>query len=191
MGFIVIARTDLQEESTMQQPHTPKGLETYLHKRIKELTDIEGDLARAGHINAQFSRYGKVTLIFLGAFVATKEVANQLLGVNSGINLVIFTVAGLLVAVIAGLEAAFKWENTATVLKGLTADCQKVIREATYITYEIDLKNTDDEKIKDLENTIATVNKGLDTIYSNATALGINLVRDLEERKKSSTTGNS
>jgi hypothetical protein len=169
----------------MQQ--TINDLVNYLEKCIKEFKDIEAVLARAAHNNAQFSRYGKVALIFLGAFVTTKEVANQLLGANNGINLVIFTVAGLLVAVIAGLEAAFKWENSAVELKGLAGNCQKNIREATYNLYKVDFMETDKEKLEALENIIDTVNKNLDEVYSKSTTLGINIVREIK-LKKSSTT---
>ena len=87
-------------------------------------------------------------------------------------------------AVIAGLEAAFKWENNAIELKALAGNCQNYFREATYNKQKIEILTTDGEKLKELVQTIDMVNKDLEAIYSKATALGINLVRDLEKRRK-------
>ena len=169
----------------MQQTNT--DLENYLTKCLEEFTALEAVLARIAEINSLFSAIGKVVLIFLGALVTTKEVANHLLGADNAINLVFFTLAGLLIVVIAGLEAAFKWEKSATELKGLAGSCQKNIREGKYQLHKVQFMETDDEKRKALEIIIDTVNKNLDEIYSKSEALGINVVREIKLQKLPTT----
>ena len=169
----------------MQQMLT--DLETYLGKCLDEFKTLEAVLARAAEINSLLSAVGKVVLIFLGAFVTTREVANQLLGANSGFTLVIFTFAGVLIAVIAGLEAAFKWEKSAVELKSLAGSCQKEIRDGTYQLHKAHLLEIDGEKCVAIEKIIDLVNEHLDDIYTKSATLGINVVREVK-LKQSQTT---
>ena len=169
----------------MQQTIT--DLESYLQKCLEELKMLEAILARAGEINSLFSAIGKVVLIFLGAFVTTKEVANQLLGATNGINIVIFTLAGLLVAVIAGLESAFKWEKSATELKSLAGTCQKYIREGKYRLAKVHLMEFDEKRQEAIEALVDDVNKHLEDIYEKSATLGINVVREITLNKSQAT----
>src|SRR6516165_8811073 len=100
------------------------GLENYLSAILQKLSDAETALARDAERNSLLGATGKVVLILLGAFVATKEVANQLFGASNAWNIVIYTLVGLAVSVIAGLDAAFKWTQSSSDLKSLAATCQ-------------------------------------------------------------------
>lgn len=119
--------------------------------------------------------------------MTTKEVANQLLTATNGINIVIFTLAGLLIAVIAGLEAAFKWEKSATELKSLAGTCQKYIREGKYRLAKVHLMELDENRQKAIEALVDDVNKHLDDIYEKSTTLGINVVREITLNKLQTT----
>lgn len=159
------------------------GLEDYIKQILKELGDTEASLAKDAEWNSKFSAIGKVVLIFLGAFVATKEAASQLLGANSIANTLIFTVAGLLIAVIAGLDAAFKWEKASADLKSLAATCRINMREGEselQKAYEI---TTDNDKRDSLEKLVDELTDKLDDIYIKAATLGINIALEIQPKK--------
>jgi hypothetical protein len=169
-----------QEGRMMQQTNT--DLENYLKNLLQEFKAVELVLAGDAEWNSKFSAIGKVVLIILGAVVATKDVANQLWSANNIANTLIFTLAGLVIAVIAGLQAGFKWEQSATELKGLAGSCQKNIREGNYQLHRVQFMETDGEKRTELEKTIETLNKNLDEIYSKSEALGINVPLEIKHK---------
>src|SRR5262245_55105808 len=100
------------------------GLENFLNEKLQMIKYRETILARDAERNSLFAAIGKVVLILLGAFVATREVASQLFGASNIWNIVIFTLVGLAISVIAGLDAAFKWTQSSSDLKSLAATCQ-------------------------------------------------------------------
>jgi hypothetical protein len=68
--------------------------------------------------------------VILGAFSASKAVADQLFGTDSAGTLVAYSLAGVLTAAIAGLEAAFRWDRRSGDLGTLAALCVAHMREA-------------------------------------------------------------
>jgi hypothetical protein len=176
-----------KDESKMQQQTT--GLEDYIKQILKELSNAGASLAKDAEWNSKFSAIGKVLLIFLGAFVATKEALNQLLGANSTANILIITVAGLAISVIAGLDAAFKWEKASADLKGLATTCQiskKGGESELQKAYEI---TTDNDKRDALEKLVDNLTKNLEDIYVNAATLGINIVLEIQPKKMGAQNG--
>lgn len=165
-------------------PQNFTGLEVCINLFIEDLSDAEAALAGDAEWNSLFSAFGKVLLIFLGAFVATKEVASQLFGANNTANIVIFTLAGLVIAVIAGLDAAFKWEKASADLKSLAAACRVGILNGRSELQKALGQPTDEEKRDALEKLLDSLNKNLNDIYSKSATLGINVAREVTRRKK-------
>jgi hypothetical protein len=64
----------------------------------------------------------RIVLISLGALTATKAAADQLWGAESAGVVTSYALIGVLVATIAGLLAAFKWEDNAAQLRLLVAE---------------------------------------------------------------------
>ncbi len=97
--------------------------------RQRELHSVTAILANVAARRAQWATASKVVVIALGAFAATKSAADQLLGATSHIAMVTYTLLGLVIATVAGLEAAFKNEVTAAELRILAAAGQSTVRQ--------------------------------------------------------------
>src|SRR3954453_16199834 len=104
-------------------------LQSGINARQQELQIVTDLLAKEAQKMATLASIIKVSLILLGAFVATREVANQILGTSNLAPIIIYTVIGLLITILAGLEAAFKWEGKSTELRTLAALCQATLRQ--------------------------------------------------------------
>jgi hypothetical protein len=164
------------------------GLEDYIQQKLLgEFMYAEVSLSIDAEWNSKFSAIGKIVLIFLGAFVATKEVANQFLGANSGLNTLIFTVAGLVIATVAGLDAAFKWDKTSADLKGLSVTCQINKRDGESELQKALQITSEDEKRAALEKIMDTLTHNLDEVCAKAATLGINIVLETRTKKQIKT----
>lgn len=100
-------------------------LQSGINDRQQELQGVTDILARSAR---QLSRRGmasKVILVLLGALVATRETATQIFGASNNGAAVTYALLGTAVAVVAGLDAAFKWDTRGAELTALAARCQR------------------------------------------------------------------
>ncbi len=95
------------------------------------------------------------------------------------INTVIYTSAGLLIVVLAGLEAAFKWEKSSVELKILATTCRTIIREGTSTLEKVRILATDEEKFQGVEKLLDSLDTKLNEAQGRAAALGINVAREM------------
>jgi hypothetical protein len=102
-------------------------LQNAIQERQEELHRIADILAQAARTRTRTSVWTRTATILLGAFITTQAVAGRLLGEGSEVVLVLYALAGFLVAGIAGLEAAFKNEGAGAELTVLAARCQSTI----------------------------------------------------------------
>ena len=79
-------------------------------------------LARTATVLKRVSMASKVFIIFLGAIAATSGTFSVLYGEENPIIVWIFTIVGLLIATLSGLDAAFKFEVRASARLSLAAD---------------------------------------------------------------------
>ncbi len=100
-----------------------------ISERQSELQGVTNILAAKAQKIVKISAAAKVIIILLGAIVATRETANLWAGENNLPVSIIYTVLGVTIAVVAGLEAAFKWERRAAELRILAATCQSTVRQ--------------------------------------------------------------
>lgn len=96
-------------------------------ERQSELHNIAGILSEAAEKKIKVANWTKVLTILLGAFVATQAVAGKVLGEQSSMVAVVYALAGLFVAVLGGIEAAFKHDAKGAELAVLAARCQSAI----------------------------------------------------------------
>ena len=155
------------------------GLENYLNEILQKLRDAERALASDAERNSLLAAIGKVVLILLGAFVTTKEVASQLFGASNVWNIVIYTLVGLAISVIAGLDAAFKWTQSSSDLKSLAATCQIARQDCESGLEKALAIKDDDAKQAALENIVDSMTKNLDDIYTKAATFGINIALEI------------
>ena len=104
-----------------------RSLQHGIQERQEELHRIAELLARSARVAGRRAASAKVIIIVLGAFVATNGVATNLWGEQSVAVIITYTLAGLFIAAISGLEAAFKVETRAAGLRALAAYCQTTI----------------------------------------------------------------
>lgn len=104
-----------------------QSLQRGIQQRQEELHRLAGILATAAARRGAYASGAKVMTITLGAFVATNAVATKLWGNDNMLVVVIYALAGLTIAAVSGIEAAFKIESRATALRSLAAKCQSTI----------------------------------------------------------------
>jgi hypothetical protein len=147
------------------------------HKR--ELEDIGIKLAKKAQNYTIVSLIIKVLVIFLGAFIATREVANQILGVSNIANVIIYAIVGLLIATVTGLDAAFKWENRSAELRTLVTACRtttrKISSDLTTILAAKTSKGNSSEK--ELTKILNSLDSTLTEIQTKAASLGVDTTK--------------
>jgi hypothetical protein len=152
-----------------------------INDRQKELHSVTDFLAAAAQQASLRAAAAKIIIVLLGAFVATREAANQLIGASNTITIVSYTLAGLLIAVVAGLEAAFKWESRAADLRTLAAICQSTVRlvdsqwQKDIGSAPIETQLDAARKLLDLQDTKLT------EVQEKAAALGVNITLAVRE----------
>jgi hypothetical protein len=156
--------------------------------RQQELHNAADILAKAASEVDRRAAIAKVVLIFLGAFAATKGATDQIVGASNIINIITYTVAGLLVATIAGLEAAFKFETRATELKVLAASCQATIRQVdSQWQKEIGTAASTDEKLSAARRLLDVQDTKLADIQEKAARNGVNITLEIRELYREET----
>jgi hypothetical protein len=156
-------------------------LQGSITQRQYELHKIADILARAAHKESKHASIAKVLLIFLGAFTATKGASDQIFSAANILNIMIYTIAGLLVATIAGLEAAFKFESRSAELKVLAATCQSIIRQVdSQWQKEIGTAYLG-EQIEAARKLIDLQDAKLAEIQEKTARLGVNITLEIRE----------
>jgi hypothetical protein len=117
----------------MQDTREPEdllsSLQRGIERRQQELHDVAEIIARNAHSLSRLANFTKSATVLLGAIAATKGVADTLFGAESAINLVVFSLIGVVIAANAGIEAAFKFDRRGTELTLLAATCQSTVRD--------------------------------------------------------------
>ena len=102
-------------------------LKVDINERQDELNAVQQALEDYAKWNSKIANRLKIAVILFGAIVATRDVADKIvpgaLWPNSNKLVIIsYTLVGLLIAVIGGVAAAFRFENKAAELKVLAAE---------------------------------------------------------------------
>jgi hypothetical protein len=100
-----------------------------INDRQRELHSAADIIAASAQHQRRSSAISKVVIIILGAIAATSGAATQIAGQKSVSVTVFYTVIGLLIAAVGGIEAAFKFGDRGAELTILAAACQSALRE--------------------------------------------------------------
>jgi HEAT repeat protein len=184
-----VTEPDEQHKEATQMSANPSAIEDQMRMlqgsisaRQEELHNVTDTLAAAAHRVGQRAIASRVALVFLGALVATRETANQIFGGDTLGVVVLFTLAGLVIAVIAGLEAAFKWENNAAELRTLAATCQSTLRQVdSQWQKQIGTAPSDERRIDAARQLLDVQDSKLAEVQQQAARFGVNItlaVRD-------------
>jgi hypothetical protein len=104
-----------------------RSIQNGIQERQEELHRLADILARVASKKGRQAAVARVATIVLGAFVATNAVATKLWGNENSLVVVVYALAGLVIAAASGMEAAFKVEARAAGLRALAAKCQGTI----------------------------------------------------------------
>jgi hypothetical protein len=108
-------------------PDSVSYLKQGIYERQTELHNLAKVLSEKAETLAKQGATSRVITIVLGTVVATQGVADKIVGEGSTGVLLTYTIFGVLIAAISGLEAAFKTESRSAELKLLAATCQSTI----------------------------------------------------------------
>ena len=149
--------------------------------RQYELQNVTDILASKAELVAKRALISKVVLIFLGALVATRETASQILPPDHIAIIILYTLMGLIIAVIAGLEAAFKWETRAAELRTLAAICQSTLRTVDSQWQKEIGTTSGEEKIAAAQKLLDLQDSNLSEVQTKAASLGVNITLEVRE----------
>ena len=152
--------------------------------RLKDLRGSGRRLsARANRLSKRSVRL-RTVVILLGALVATRAVADQLMiGYEEGLlraSIIIgYTMVGLLISAAAGLEAAFEYTRKAIELRVLASKAASLSRRyMSDILVQADPGVEAETAMTALSELIDDQNRQLSEIYTEAARLGLDLARE-------------
>jgi uncharacterized membrane protein YuzA (DUF378 family) len=149
-----------------------------IEERQEELHRLADLLGPAADKRGRLASIAKVTTIVLGAFVATNAVATKLFGDYTPIVTIAYTLVGLIIAAVSGLDAAFKIESRASAMRALAASCQSTIFQ---IDSEWRKANGKPEKEEILNALLDRQDLAIQQVQARAVELGINITREVRD----------
>ena len=121
----------------------------------------------------------RILIIFLGAFSATKAVADRIAGSDTTIgtvNTIIYALAGLLIATLGSVEAAFDLQKRGSSLRRIAVDCKAHILDINYQMSQ-NPNASPENRIQAARNLLALQNNALKDIQGRASEFGVNISR--------------
>lgn len=127
-----------------------------------------------------WAKWIRSIIIFLGALVATREVASP---PNSPWVIGFYTCVGLLIATLGGVEAAFGYQRRASELRILSAECKSYILELDCQIPLVEASNTVEAQIEAANQLIKLQNEKLTDIQVRAARSDVNITRKVRKLK--------
>jgi hypothetical protein len=156
-----------------------KSLEELVENRMYELREVQGLLAKRARRFSRYSTFVKVSVIILGALVATKETISVVVGTSNTISIVGYTLAGVLIAVFTGLEATFGWGTKSGKLAALAVLCRETRQRVEVESVQIASQENADANLA-LEKLLDRLMTKLQEIRNETVGSGFNPVEDAQ-----------
>jgi hypothetical protein len=161
---------------------TLQMLQQGIDARQKELQRVADVLARAAQRFRRRAGLIRVLLILAGALTATQGALEKAFAASETQFLLGFTFLGVLISVLAGLEAAFKFEARASELSLLAASCHSTLRHTDATWYrQVGIAADEGLRVAGAMTLIELQDSKLSDIQEKAATSGINIA--LEIRK--------
>jgi uncharacterized membrane protein YraQ (UPF0718 family) len=158
-------------------------LKTEIDERQVDLNATLLTLEKYAANNSYWAKRIRVAIIFLGAFAATNAVADKVAGNNyTSLVTVLYSLTGLLIATLAGIEVAFGFQKKSADLRILAAECQSCILDIDCKIPQ-DPKASIEERVKAVNDLLALQNKTLKEIQGKAAEIGVNITRKIRKLK--------
>jgi hypothetical protein len=150
-----------------------------IENRQKELHEVSGLLATRAKFFSRLAGLGSILTISLGAVVATRDTFLTIFDESLPVVAIFYALVGVLIATIAGLEAAFRVKERAAKLHQLAATSEATKRKAdTKWRQEVAMRGGSDEagnQVLDMQD------ESLQDVYIQAAELGVNLPNEFRE----------
>ena len=165
----------------MYDEHGLSLLKRGIYERQTELHNLAKILSEQAGRLGQWGATGRVTVIVLGAVVATQGVAEKAVGEGSTVVLLVYALCGVLIAAISGLEAAFKTEARAAELRLLAATCQSTIWRADTEWQKSVGSGIAADPVAAARALLEMQDQVLTEIHTKAAQLGVNITQEVRE----------
>jgi len=155
--------------------------------RQKELQRTADRVATHAKWLWRLSTFAKVSLVVLGALSATKAAADQVVGSSSTGSVITYTALGVLIATVAGLQAALHLDRRVTELTTLAAESHALVRSIDSQWYEkVGLANPNEtDRIASALDLLAQQDDKLTSIQQRAAESGVNIAIEVRELTRS------
>ena len=158
-----------------------ESLQKGIERRQQELHNVAEIIAKEAHKLSRVANWNKSITILLGAIAATKGVADIILGAENVVNLIVFSLLGVTIAVSAGVEAAFKFDKRGTELVILAAMCQSTVREVDTL-WRKEIGSVRDTNLREAATSLITLaDQRLNKVQEDAAKLGVNITLQVYE----------
>ena len=142
-------------------------------------------LAKTAHTLSRVSGLIKVFTIALGAIAATNGVAVKLIGESSPSVIVVYTIVGVVISILAGLEAVFRFEKRASELTMLAASAEaEGFRHATRWHQTVALESDDSIRPTNAKLLLEEQTVYIATLLKSSADLGVNLPMHLKRESR-------
>ncbi len=156
-------------------------LQDGIAQRQRELHNIATILAQTAKGKSNLAAIGRVITIVFGALAATNGAATTLFGEKNVAAIVVYTLIGLTIAAIGGLEAAFKYESKSAELKLLAALCQSTIWQIDSDWQKTVGTAKGQAKVSAARQLLDKQDKSLNDIQTKAAQMGVNITLEVRE----------
>ncbi|RPI75129.1 MAG: hypothetical protein EHM45_15635 [Desulfobacteraceae bacterium] len=152
-------------------------LQEGISARQQELQRVADILARAAQKFRRNAAWIRILLILCGAIAATQSAWEQTFTGYREYAFLIFTSLGVLIAVLAGIEAAFKFEAKGAELNLLAASCHSTVRKTDAAWYKyVGIAANPGEQVTGAMSLIELQDTKLSEIQEKAAASGVNII---------------
>ena len=152
-----------------------------INERQEELNAVQVALEWTAKRSSDLGKFLKVSVIVLGAFSATRDVADKIF--PNTMVILIYTSVALAITIIGGIVTAFRYESRASDVNLLAVECSSYIRE---IDGNLPRKGDPapmEHQVAAAHELIDLQNDRIRTVQDKSARLGVNINRRVRKIK--------
>lgn len=154
-------------------------LQKAIERRQTEIRTLGAHLGGRAKLNHWVASTSKVVLVLLGALAATKATVDELLGPTASSSRLIYAGIGVAVAAIAGITAAFGFDQRAAQLTQLATETWSTLRTVD-TEWRRNVATSDaGDRSKAALTLLDLQDANLSDIQARAARLGVNIALDI------------
>jgi len=162
-------------------------LQAGISDRQRELQRVADVLARAAHKIQWRGAAIRVFLIILGAITATQGALDKLNPAFKDVSGLIFLLLGVLIAALAGIDTAFKFETKGAELNLLAASCHATVRQTDSAWYkQVGIEEDAAKQVAGAMQLIELQDTRLSEVQERAANSGVNIALEVRKLYRSS-----